>query len=206
MKPEEYKNILAKYLPECAVDQVYELIAHHKVHLRITRKRKTKSGDFRPSANGSPHKITVNHNLNPYAFLITFLHELAHQITWNKYANSVMPHGMEWKNTFAELLKPFIDDGIFPDDIAIQLKKKGYDLLYSTAADIDLSRVLQKYDKKEGIVTLESLPHNALFMFPDGSTFRKMEKRRKNYLCLSLRNQRYYVVRPIAEVIPLDDQ
>jgi SprT protein len=206
MNPGEYKSILVKYLPERSVDPVYDLIAKHKVHLRITRKRKTKSGDFRPSAKGNPHKITVNHNLNPYAFLITFLHELAHQITWNKYANKVMPHGIEWKNTFAELLKPFVDDGVFPDDVAVHLKKKGHELLYSTSADVELSRVLKRYDKDEGKVTLESLPEKALFMFPDGSKFRKMEKRRKNYLCLNMRNERYYVVQPIAEVIPLDDK
>jgi hypothetical protein len=206
MNPGEYKSILVKYLPERSVDRVYDLIVNHKVHLRITRRRKTKSGDFKPSANGSPHKISVNHNLNPYAFLITFLHELAHQITWNKYASRVMPHGIEWKNTFAEVLKPFVDDGIFPDDVAAHLKKKGHELLYSTAADVELSRVLKRYDNDEGIVTLESLPENALFMFPDGRKFRKMEKRRKNYLCLNMRNERYYVVRPIAEVIPLDDK
>ncbi len=206
MDPQAYKTILSKYLPARAVEPVYHLIVYHKVHLRITRQRITKHGDFRPSFDGKPHRISINHNLNPYAFLITFLHELAHQTTWNKYANRVMPHGTEWKNAFADLLIPFTEEGIFPYEIAVHLNRNGHVMRYSTAADTALSRVLKKYDKPTGLVTLENLPENALFMLPDGKKFRKMEKRRKNYLCRNIQNNRNYVVHPLAEVIPLDDK
>jgi SprT protein len=147
MTEQAYKIILKKYLPEKAVEPIYSLIVQHKVHLLITRQRKSKHGDFRPPVSGRPHRISVNHNLNPYAFLITFLHELAHQIIWAKYTNRVMPHGIEWKNAFSELLRPFIDANIFPPEIAENLDKEGYEMFYSTSADASLMRVLKKYDK-----------------------------------------------------------
>ena len=40
------------------------------IHLRITGMRAS-SGDYRPPT-GNGHQITVNHDLNPFAFLITF--------------------------------------------------------------------------------------------------------------------------------------
>jgi SprT protein len=203
MTEQAFKKTLSGYLPQKAVDPVYHLIVKHKIHLLISRERKTKHGDFRPGINGKNHRISVNYNLNPYAFLITFLHETAHQINWIKYGNRVMPHGIEWKNTFTDLLKPFIEDEIFPAEIADACKKEGFEILYSTSADTNLSRVLKKYDKSNGTVLLESLPEKALFMLPNGRKFRKMQKRRKNFLCQSLPENRNYVINPLAEVIPL---
>lgn len=206
MTVEEYKNILIKYLPETAVDAVFDLIIKHKVVLSIARERKTKHGDFKPSGNGKPARISVNYNLNKYAFLITFLHELAHQITWNKYGRSAMPHGKEWKSQFTILLKPFIQNGSFPDEIAEKLDKESSAFFYSTVADTKLERELRKYNKQNGMVLLETLPESSLFMLPNGTKFKKLNKRRKNYLCLSLINKRQYVFNPLAEVIPLDQE
>ena len=46
---------------------------------------------------GRPHhRISVNENLNPYAFLITLLHEVAHMTTWEKHRlrmRRCRPHG-----------------------------------------------------------------------------------------------------------------
>jgi len=203
MTREEYKNILQKYIPESAFDLVYQLIIEHRVYLEITRERKTKHGDFRPSANGKPSRISVNYNLNKYAFLITFLHELAHQITWEKYKRRARPHGKEWKHNFSELLQPFIQHGSFPDEIAMDLKKDANNLFFSTVADTSLARKLKSYDKNNGFVLLETLPENSTFMVANGNKYQKLNKRRKNYLCLNLQNQRRYIFNPLAEVIPI---
>ena len=50
-------------------------------------------------------------------FLITLLHELAHLLTFEKWANKVSAHGKEWKAVFGQLLAQFIEHDIFPDDI-----------------------------------------------------------------------------------------
>ncbi len=204
MNKEKYREVLLKYIPASSFEQVYTLIVQHGVHLNITRERKTRHGDFRPPVKGKPARISVNHNLNKYAFLITFLHELAHQVTWKNHKNRVNPHGREWKGAFADLLEPFIRNGSFPDTVARLLNKDASALYHSTATDTELFRELKKHDKKNGLVLLESLPDNVEFMLTNGAKFRKLHKRRKNFLCINLHNNRQYVFNPLAEVIPLD--
>lgn len=205
MKKEKYREILLRYIPDVAFERVYGLIVQHGVYLNITRERKSRHGDFRPPVNGKPARISVNHNLNKYAFLITFLHELAHQVTWKQYGSRVNPHGPEWKKAFAVLLGPFISNGSFPDKVAALLNKDAAGLYYSTATDTELFRELKKYDKENGLVLLESIPENTEFKLPNGATFRKLHKRRKNFLCINLQNNRQYVFNPLAEVIPLGE-
>jgi len=201
----QFTEILSRYLLPEAVGPVYELIVKHGVHLVVSKKRDTKIGDFRPGRNDSRHKITVNYNLNPYSFLITFLHELAHQIVWAKHKNRVRPHGKEWKDTFGNVLQPFLTPVYLPVDVLGILMHHDYKVTASTRADIKLARVLKKYDLKDGKTHVEDLPENALFSLPDGRVFQKQEKRRKNYLCFCLSNKKKYVFNPIAEVIQVEN-
>lgn len=203
MTKDEYKTVLLKYIPQEAFEAVYSLIITNGVYLSISRHRKTKHGDFRPAINGSPARISVNHNLNTYAFLITFLHELAHQLTWNKYKHTVKPHGPEWKKAFHELLLPFINNGSFPNNIVEQLKKDSTELYHSTTADTNLAREIKQYDKDSGLLLLETLAENTRFILPNGTRFIKLHKRRKNFLCRNLDNNRLYVFNPLAEVYAL---
>jgi hypothetical protein len=205
MTKNEYKAVLLKYIPREAFEAVYSLIIKNRVYLSITKKRKTKHGDFRPAINGSPARISVNYNLNTYAFLITFLHELAHQLTWNKYKNTVKPHGPEWKKAFHELLLPFMQNGSFPQNIVDQLKKDSSELYHSTTTDTDLARELKQYDADNGLLLLESLAENTRFIMPNGTRFIKLNKRRKNFLCRNLDNNRLYVFNPLAEVYVLNE-
>jgi hypothetical protein len=206
MTKEEYKSILIKYIPEAAFEQVYALIMRHGLRIVISRHRKSKHGDFRPGIKGKPSVITINHNLNPFAFLITLLHEAAHQLVWEKHKRSVSPHGPEWKKAFHELLQPFVVQNVFPEGIAAKLEQDHLSLKYSTSADLVLARQLKEFDKPhEGTVLLETLPENAHFTLPNGMHFIKLKRRRKNYLCLKVENQRQYIFNPLAEVIALDE-
>jgi len=185
---------------------VLKLMEQNYVNLHITRKRKTKLGDFRPPQNGKPQRITVNHDLNHYAFLVTFLHELAHQKVWDIYRNKVKPHGSEWQQEYQQLLQPFLIPGIFPPDILDNLKQGNKKIFASSNADIALSRQLKKFDTNHNSLPIEELPDNALFKLPDGRMFRKLHLRRKNYLCVLLHNNKNYIFNPLAEVIPVDKQ
>ena len=200
----KFSHILQKYIPENAVDSVHDLIEKNQVNLYIARKRKTKLGDFRPSQNGKPRRISVNHDLNPYSFLITFLHELAHQKVWVKHHNKVRPHGVEWQQEYQDLLIPFLKPDIFPQEIIDKLTSPNKKIFASSNADVVLSRQLKKHDISNGAVTIEDLPENALFRLTDNRVFRKLNKRRKNYLCLQISSNRKYVFSPIAEVFPFD--
>ena len=103
-------DILKKYIPENAVEKVIELLNTYQPQIKISRSRTTKLGDYRPpQGNIKIHRISVNHDLNSYAFLVTLLHELAHLVTWQNHKRKAKPHGTEWKNAFKSLLIPFFD-------------------------------------------------------------------------------------------------
>src|SRR5690606_32853999 len=93
---------LKNYIPEASFDLLMQYILHYKVKLTITRKRKTILGDYRHPHGNLGHRISINENLNRYAFLITLLHEMAHLLTYEKYGNRVKSHGKEWKTAYAD--------------------------------------------------------------------------------------------------------
>ena len=84
---------LSSFLPEGSFEEVVAYIKQYRVHLTITRKRKSVLGDYRHAFAGKNHRITVNGDLNPYEFLITLLHELAHLLTFEQYRHRVEAHG-----------------------------------------------------------------------------------------------------------------
>ncbi len=94
-KVEHPLQALSNYLPEGAFDPVVSLINEYKVHLTVSKARKSVLGDYRHAALGANHKISVNGNLNQYEFLITLLHELAHLLCFEQYKNRVEAHGKE---------------------------------------------------------------------------------------------------------------
>jgi SprT protein len=195
-------HALAAFLPDGSFDKVVHYLHHYKVHLTVTRERKSVLGDYRNAVHGKNHRITVNSNLNKFAFLITLLHELAHLLTYEHYGHRVAAHGKQWKHIYGSLLAGFVDKTIFPPDIEDELKRSLTNPAASSCAEEHLMRVLRKYDtKKEGIVLVEELPVNALFVTKDGRVFRKGEKLRKRYRCTELKTDMVYLFSAIYEVM-----
>jgi SprT protein len=64
---------LQDYLPPGSFEGVLHYLQHYKVHLTITRQRQSILGDYRHAYANQTHRISVNGNLNKYAFLITLL-------------------------------------------------------------------------------------------------------------------------------------
>lgn len=196
---EKYRAILEKYLPEAAVDTIFNWLIDHRVSLRITRTRTSKLGDYRPPHNGRGHQISVNHDLNPFAFLITLVHEMAHLLTWENHRNKVKAHGDDWKNTYRELMDPFMKQNIFPPDLQQALDASLLKSFASSNADLRLSRVLHKYDQNRGS-RLEDLEAGSVFRLVNGRTFSKGPLVRKRYRCICLENKRVYLVNPLVRV------
>src|SRR5947207_2190446 len=88
------------FLPDESLDIVVRWITDHKIFLTITEKRNSILGDYRRPQEGKGHRISVNGDLNKYAFLVTMVHEVAHLTTWLKYFDTVSSHGKEWKMEF----------------------------------------------------------------------------------------------------------
>ena len=71
------QNKLLDYIPEHAHKGIQDLLSMDNLVVKIKSERKTRHGDYRQLPNNR-HQITVNSNLNPYRFLITLIHEIAH--------------------------------------------------------------------------------------------------------------------------------
>lgn len=201
----DFSKQLSKYIPSEAAPIISQWINDTSCRFKVTKSRTSKLGDYRAPFKGSPHQITVNHDLNPYAFLMTTIHEFAHLKTFQDFKNQVKPHGEEWKYNFKSLIQPFLKLNIFPSDIVIAINSYMNNPAASSCTDLNLYRSLKKYDKNTVSVThIEELPTNAIFKLPNGRTFQKLEKLRKRYKCIEIDTKRIYLFHPIAEIIPLE--
>ena len=201
-KKEAPFSSLQDYLPDGALPLVLEYIYQYKVHLTITRERRSVLGDYRHAINGKNHRISINGNLNKYAFLITLVHELAHLVTFLQYGNQVASHGREWKITYRHLLVNFLEGELFPADIKQVLQHSLNDLPASSCADEGLMRVLRRYDNDSKGLLVEQLPVDALFMVDGGRMFKKGKQLRKRFQCLEVATGKLYLFSPVHEVIP----
>lgn len=206
MKREEPLQALNQFLPSGSFEHVIAYLHTYKVQLTITRSRKTVLGDYRHAIATDNHKISINGDLNPYAFLITLLHELAHLLCYDVYGNKVQPHGIQWKKIYAELLLIFIQLNIFPEDIKAALQESIKNPAASSCREVLLMKVLYQYDNHAShIKLLEDLPDGALFSIKDGRLFKKGEKLRKCFKCISIDNKKPYLFSPIYEVQLITD-
>ena len=197
---------LRTYLPEGSFEDVSHYLLHYKVHLTITRERKSVLGDYRNSFADKNHRISVNGNLNQYAFLITLLHELAHLFTYERFGHRVPAHGQEWKNEFSKILAQFLLKKIFPPDIYKALLKTLQNPAASSCADTVLLRVLHQYDeKKDGVLLIENLPSGSQFKIKGGRVFKKMEQVRKRIKCIEVSTGKMYLFSPVYEVEMLEE-
>lgn len=195
---------LADYLPPNTAERVLAFLHQYKVHLTVARERKSVLGDYRHRTNMANHRISVNGNLNTYAFLITLLHELAHLLTFEQYGNRVPAHGREWKNVFGSVLHQFITSKVFPADIEKELVQSLQNPAASSCAEDGLQRVLRRYDANNGRLNLvEDLPMGALFRTKDGRVFQKEAKLRKRFKCVELTTKNVYLFSPVYEVEPV---
>jgi SprT protein len=196
-------KVLEKYLPAEAAPLIARWIDYFKCEFKISRNRDSKFGDYRSPYGGKGHRISVNYDLNPYAFLVTTVHEFAHLHTWNEHKQKAKPHGTEWKNNFKKMMQPFFEKEIFPADVKKAIVNYLDNPAASSCSDLNLYRSLRKYDppkESEAILTVEKIPLKALFKLKDGRVFRKDEKLRKRFKCTEVATRRIYLFSPVAEV------
>ncbi len=193
------KDILAKYIPEAAVDYCFDLIVHWRVHLQIVNDRKTKHGDYRKEADGK-HRITVNGGKNKYRFLMTLVHEIAHLTAFEKYGRRIKPHGLEWKHEFRTLMLPVLNTSVFPSDLLQLLARHLRNPSASDGTDVTLTIAFKQYDPQTEYEYLFTLPYNSFFQTPDGRVFRKVGLIQKLIECTEVHTGRRFKFRPNAEV------
>jgi len=193
---------LKSYLPDAAFEPVLQLINQFKVHLTVTKERKSVLGDYRHPGVDKNHKISVNGNLNKYEFLITLLHELAHLLCFEQYRNRVEAHGKEWKNIYSRLLFTFIELAVFPADIKKSLQKTLLNPAATANGETSLLLVLRNYNevKKEGYSFVGQLPEGSIFEAVKGRIFRRGKKRRIRIACVEVSTGLVYSFSVLTEV------
>lgn len=196
---------LKKYVPEPFVDYVTDLLFCEPVHFSVSKPRKTKHGDYRSPMNNKPHRITVNGDLNPYAFLITTVHEFAHMKTFIDHGNTVRAHGKEWKAAYRELLLPLLESDQLPVSIKNALSLNLDNMKASSCTDAGLYRALKNFDSPEQqTLLLEQLQNGAIFRLGK-KVFKRGVLRRTRFLCEELSTGKKYLVSKLAEVEPLKE-
>lgn len=193
-------DVLRKYIPEPAIETIAQWIVSLDFKLKIKKERSTKLGDYSSPQNGMNHVITVNHNLNKYSFLVTLVHEVAHLSTFNKFKNTVAPHGQEWKNEFKLLMQPFLVPEIFPIDVLYAIRKYLQNPAASSCTDTNLLRTLKLYDENQQQVFLEYLPYKSVFLYNGNKVFEKGERIRKRFRCIEIATGTVYLFNPLTEV------
>lgn len=201
-KQETSLQLLNHFLPPHTFRYVISFFQQHTIHLTLTHERRTVLGDYRPPTRQRPqHRISVNANLNPWHFLITLLHELAHLETFTQHGPRHQPHGAEWKETFRKMLHPLLRKDAFPADIAEALHCYLENPSASTCTDPNLYKALYKYNpRKRGYRLVDDVPLNHEFETDGGQRFVKLEKLRTRSRCRHVTTGRIYFFQGIVEV------
>jgi hypothetical protein len=202
MKKEKPFSELEQFLPANTYPQVIPYFKNHTIHLTLTEERKSILGDYRRPVPDQPfHRISINATLNPYSFLITLLHELAHMLVFIRYKDKVLPHGKEWKLQFREMLLPYLGKHFFPPDIEAALTNYLNNPKASTCTDTALYKALYRYSHtKAGYKLVEDIGINNNFGLEDGTEYVVIEKRRTRYRCKQLKTGKMYLFPAIYEV------
>jgi hypothetical protein len=188
---------LRQHLPEAAWPPVLAWLREHPLELRITRPRATKLGDYRNDRAGRSPRISINGDLNPYAFLVTLIHEFAHHAVFLE-APRAEPHGHEWRIAYSRLMRPFLSPSVLPPDVLLALTLHLRRPPASSCGDPALMRALHRHDPDPGLL-LERLPEGAVFGYR-GLLYIKGPRLRKRFKCLSIKDRRVFLMHPLMEV------
>lgn len=200
MTPDKVLSILQSHVPTPAVAYCFDLWKASPFELKLSKARQTKVGDFTSRRTKKHPRITLNNDLNPYQFLLTYVHEVAHLYVYLRHGNRVDPHGEEWKTTFTELMLPMLWESVFPDEILHELRRHMINPKASSFSDTQLTLVMRKFDKDaHQFALLSEIPEGSIFTF-QGRQFRKGKLRRTRVLCREMQSKRDYLVPADAQV------
>ena len=173
-----------------------------QVLVRLSRSRVTKHGDYRFSRNGRPSVITINQDLHPVLFTITFAHELAHYRAGQKYGQQIRPHGPEWKYEFRVMLKELIESKLLSEEVAKAVIKCFFrrESIGSGSCEA-LLKAIGLTGGEVKIRRVVDVPEGKEFKLRSGRVFVKGAKARTRYHCIDKQTGRTFAVNPMAEIV-----
>ena len=189
-------SVLEKYLPQHCLPYLKKWFGDHSIHIKITRGRNSKLGDYRKMPDKS-HQITINSTLQPPLFFFVLTHELAHLLAFENFGNRISPHGAEWKNTFSTMLLESIS--IYNEDLKPIILKflKSPKANFMSSPDLVRNFHIEDYEDESSYI--EDLKIRDQFIYRK-QIYIIDEKRKKNYLCTQLDTGKKYIFKPLARV------
>lgn len=189
-------DVLQRYLPEHTLPFLRKWFADYYIHIKITKNRNSKLGDYRQMPDRS-HQITLNSTLQPELFFFVLTHELAHLLAFQKFGYRIVPHGAEWKQTFREMLLESI--GVY--DLALQpiIRKFSRSPKANFMSSPELVRYFHIEDAEDPSVFLETLDVGQFFTYRN-ATYIINEKDKKKYICTQQPSGRKFFFKPLARV------
>lgn len=201
MSAEAFTQKMSAYMPEEACPIIFHWLQEYPARLRITKPRTSKLGDFRVENSERVPLITVNGNLNAYAFTITLTHEIAHLVDYTMRKTLRDPHGTSWKKVYSHLLHELLQAHVFPQGLEQFIAQHIASPKAASCSDPKLMEALREYDDEKPII-LKELPAGTTFALPGGRVFEKGELRRTRYRCKEISSGKYYLVHGQSEVNP----
>ena len=192
-------NVVRHYVPDAAIPILSKYFNYWKVNVVTVPIRNTKHGDFKILSQGV-HRISVNNSSNPYRFLITLIHEIAHLVAFKDFGYSIKPHGKEWKSCYQKLMIPFLNSEIFPKDLLNLLAFHFKNPRASTDVDFNLVIELNKFDPENEKNYIFELDSGTIFETDNGRKFVLGSKRKKRFESYELSTRRKYLFSPHAQV------
>ncbi len=198
------EEVFQKFVPEASVSYCVKLYQRFGFEFKIKKARQTKLGDYRFNPKTDRHTITVNNDLNPFAFLVTYLHEVAHLIAFKQYGRRISPHGKEWKQAFKDVSEPMLVPQVFHQSVLSALKRYFKNPKASSCSDPVLYQILKQFDAPSGKVLLKDVEIGQMFHF-NKKTFIRLEKKRTRSICQEVVTKRKYLISDLAEVSTLQE-
>ncbi|WKN41031.1 SprT-like domain-containing protein [Tunicatimonas pelagia] len=184
------------YVPKAAESYCVELWQQYGFRLKLANHRQSKWGDYRyrKLASGQEqYQISVNRTLPAEAFLLTYLHEVAHLIAFQKHGFRIRPHGAEWKSCFRKLLQPVLTQPMVSEEVLLPLQHYACNPKATVHADAHLLQALLREKSLDSNVTLASVAEREEFVF-QGRKFLKEKVRRTRALCREVASGKRYTI------------
>ncbi len=198
-------DVFEQFLPASAAAYGRQLWQQHQFQFRVSKPRRTRLGDFKVLPGGTLH-ITVNADLNPYAFLLTYIHEVAHavvhrQTQTTKRRSRPKPHGSQWQLAFQQLMQPLLIEAVYPPAILEPLRDYMRQPAATSYAHPTLMHALRQADPKPaGQILLHHVPEGQAFTFAK-KTFVRGTFRRTRIVCKEVESGKSYTILAHALVI-----
>jgi SprT protein len=185
---------LSQFVPSQFATFCKEIRQSHKFKVILTSRKSNRLGVFR--VRGGEMSIQMYTGLQPYGFLFTYLHEVAHlriHLLEEHYGKDYKSHGPEWQEQFRQLVNAVLP--YWPEETKAILTRHMRSPRASASADPELYNALYG----NGCKTLADLQPGEKFTFR-GKDFIRAETLRTRCKAVCVETGETYRISLIANV------